>query len=125
MQAATKETSVGTPPAVSTQIATGSAIVCWLLAAGVYIAAKVVTAEMPPWALCFWRVFIAGLLLLPVIYRHWSAMISLVRQRWLSILIVGGLGFSISPALIYVGLNYTSAINAGLLIALKIGRAHV
>ena len=118
MQAAPKETPVGSPAAVSTQTATGSAILCWLLAAGVYIAAKVVTAEMPPWALCFWRVFIAGLLLLPIIRRHWPAMISLVRQKWLSILIVGGLGFSISPALIYVGLNYTSAINAGLLIAL-------
>ena len=118
MQVAPKGTSVGSSAAVNTQTATGSAIVCWLLAAGVYIAAKVVTAEMPPWALCFWRVFIAGLLLFPIIHRHWSAMIGLVRQRWLSILIIGGLGFSISPALIYVGLNYTSAINAGLLIAL-------
>jgi drug/metabolite transporter (DMT)-like permease len=118
MQAAPKEASVGLPTAVSTQIATGSAILCWLLAAGVYIAAKVVTAEMPPWALCFWRVFIAGLILLPIIRRDWPAMISLVRQRWFSLLIIGGLGFSLSPALIYIGLSYTSAINAGLLIAL-------
>src|ERR1700746_2121960 len=110
MQAAPKETSVGLPAAVSTQIATGSAILCWLLAAGVYIAAKAVTAEVPLWALCFWRVVIAGLLLLPIIHRHWSGMISLVRQRWLSILIVGGLGFSILPGLIYIGLNYTRAI---------------
>jgi drug/metabolite transporter (DMT)-like permease len=118
MQAAPKETSVGFPTTVSTQSATGLAILCWLLAAGVYIAAKVVTKEMSPWALCFWRVFIAGLILLPLIHRHVPAMISQVRQRWLSMLIIGGLGFSTSPGLIYIGLNYTTAINAGLLIAL-------
>jgi drug/metabolite transporter (DMT)-like permease len=118
MQAAPKGTSVGLPTAVSTQSATGLAILCWLLAAGVYIAAKVVATEMPPWALSFWRVFIAGLILLPLIRRHVPAMIGQVRQRWLSMLIIGGLGFAISPALIYIGLNYTTAINAGLIIAL-------
>jgi drug/metabolite transporter (DMT)-like permease len=118
MQAAPDEAPVAIPGAVSTQSATVMAIVCWLLAAGVYIAAKVVTPEMPPWALCFWRVFIAGLILLPLIHRHRPAMICLVRQRWPSVLIIGGLGFSISPGLIYIGLNYTSAINAGLIIAL-------
>src|SRR5260370_24480502 len=38
--------------------------------------------------------------------------------RSLSLLIVGGLGLSITQGLIYVGLNYTTAINAGLIIAL-------
>jgi hypothetical protein len=33
----------------------GWATLCWLLSAGVYIAAKWVAAEMPPWALVFWR----------------------------------------------------------------------
>ena len=41
MQAAPKETSVGFPTTVSTQSATGLAILCWLLAAGVYIAARI------------------------------------------------------------------------------------
>jgi drug/metabolite transporter (DMT)-like permease len=118
MRAASKESAVGLPATVSTQSATGLAILCWLLADGVYIAAKVVTTEMPPWALCFWRIVIAGLILLPLTRRHWFSMISLVRQRWLSLLILGGVGFSISPGLIYIGLNYTTAINAGLLIAL-------
>lgn len=119
MSAAPKETTVDSVPAkASTHRATGFAILCWLLSAGVYIAAKAVTSEMPPWALCFWRVFIAGLILLPITRRHWPAMISLVRQRWFSLLTIGGLGLSITQGLIYMGLNYTTAINAGLLIAL-------
>lgn len=42
-------------------------VLCWLLSAGVYIAAKWIAPEMPPWTLCFWRVFLAGLILLPVV----------------------------------------------------------
>lgn len=30
-----------------------AAVLCWLLSAGVYIAAKWVAPEMPPWSLCF------------------------------------------------------------------------
>ncbi|MGH6895877.1 MAG: hypothetical protein ACREJ5_04940 [Geminicoccaceae bacterium] len=48
----------------------GSATLCWLLSAGIYIAAKWVADEMPRWALCFWRVAIAGLILLPLVRRH-------------------------------------------------------
>jgi len=118
MPAVPKETAFDAPAKASTQTAAGLATLCWLLSAGVYIAAKAVTAEMPPWALCFWRVFIAGLILLPITRRHWPAMISLIRKRWFSLLIIGGLGLSITQGLIYMGLNYTTAINAGLIIAL-------
>ena len=118
MSAAPKETVVDVPATVSTRTAAGLATLCWLLSAGVYVAAKAVTTEMPPWALCFWRVFIAFLILLPITHRHWSAMLSLVRQRWFSLLVIGGLGLSITQGLIYMGLNYTTAINAGLIIAL-------
>jgi drug/metabolite transporter (DMT)-like permease len=115
---APKETAIGAPASMSTRAAAGMATLCWLLSAGVYIAAKAVVTEMPPWALCFWRVFIACLILLPFTRRHWPAMISLIRQRWFSLLVIGGLGLSITQGLIYMGLNYTTAINAGLIIAL-------
>ena len=118
MPAAPREATVGLPVKVGERSAAGLAILCWLLSAGVYIAAKAVTTEMPPWALCFWRVFIAALILLPITRQHWPAMSIMVRRRWLSLLIIGGLGLSITQGLIYVGLNYTTAINAGLIIAL-------
>jgi drug/metabolite transporter (DMT)-like permease len=103
---------------VNTKTAAALATLCWLLSAGVYVAAKAVTTEMPPWTLCFWRVVIAGLILLPITRPHWGAMVTLLRRKWLSVLVIGGLGLSITQGLIYVGLNYTSAINAGLIIAL-------
>jgi drug/metabolite transporter (DMT)-like permease len=96
----------------------GSATLCWLLSAGVYIAAKWVAPEMPPWALCFWRATIAGLILLPLVRQDFAPMAQLVRARGLELLVIGGLGLAITQGLVFVGLNYTSATNAGLIIAL-------
>ena len=44
---------VGQAPGGSAANAYALAVLCWLLSAGVYIAAKSVAPEMPPWALCF------------------------------------------------------------------------
>ena len=65
------------PPA----LAYATAVLCWLLSAGVYIAAKWVAPEMPPWALCFWRLTLACAILLPIVHHHHGAMIALVRSR--------------------------------------------
>jgi drug/metabolite transporter (DMT)-like permease len=96
----------------------GLAVLCWLLSAGVYIAAKAVATEMPPWALCFWRVILAGTILLPTTRHHWPAIAATVRQRWRALLVIGGLGLAITQGLLYTGLAYTTAINAGLILAL-------
>ncbi len=96
----------------------GLGVFCWLLSAGVYIVVKYTAAEMPPWALCFWRVAIAGMILLPTTYSHWGAAATTLRKRWLELLVIGGLGLAITPGLIFIGLNYTSAVNAGLIFAL-------
>ncbi|WP_313760411.1 hypothetical protein [Rhizobium sp.] len=70
-------------------------IFCWLLSSGVYIAAKWVSPEMPPWALCFCGVLIAWAILMPIVYRQFGAMIALVRARGLELLIIGGIGLAI------------------------------
>jgi len=93
-------------------------VFCWLLSAGVYIAAKAVVKEMPPWTLCFWRASLAGLILFPALRMHHSAIAGIVRRRFFALLVIGGLGFSIAPGLMYTGLNYTTAMNAGLIFAL-------
>lgn len=94
------------------------AVFCWMLSAGVYIAVKWVQAEMPPWTLCFWRVAVAGLILLPLVRHHYTRMLELVRTRGLELLVIGGLGLAITQGLMYTGLHYTTAINAGLILAL-------
>jgi drug/metabolite transporter (DMT)-like permease len=104
--------------AVPSVAAFGVGVLCWLLSAGVYIAVKRTAAEMPPWALCFWRVTIAGIILLPVTHPHRKAIAAIVRKRGLELLLIGGLGLALTQGLMFIGLKYTSAINAGLILAL-------
>ncbi|MDI7861329.1 DMT family transporter [Rhizobiaceae bacterium n13] len=94
------------------------AIFCWLLSAGVYIAAKWVSTEMPPWALCFWRVTIAWAILLPIVRGHFDDMVALVRARPLELLAIGGMGLAICQGMIFVGLEHADATTAGIIIAL-------
>ena len=91
---------------------------CWFLSAGVYIAAKWVAPEMPPWTFCFWRVLIAALVLLPVVRNDFGLMREALLARPLELLVIGGLGLAICQGFIYVGLHYADAITAGIIMAL-------
>jgi drug/metabolite transporter (DMT)-like permease len=107
------------PTGASPALAYSTAVLCWLLSAGVYIAAKWVAPEMPPWALCFWRLSLACAILLPIVHRHHGAMIALVRSRAVEVLIVGAIGLTLCQGMIYTGLNYTDATTAGIIMALS------
>jgi drug/metabolite transporter (DMT)-like permease len=105
-------------PAAPTAMAHAAATLCWLLSAGVYIAAKWASADMPPWTLTFFRPLIAGLILLPLVLRQLPSIRAELAARPLMLLTVGGLGLAISQGCIYTGLHHTTAVNAGLIIAL-------
>src|SRR6478736_9509963 len=95
--------SVGTERAAGGSLAGAYSVgvLCWLLSAGIYIAAKWVSTEMPPWALCFWRVLIAFAILLPIVRHHFSEMLALVRARGLELLFIGGMGLAVCQGLIF------------------------
>lgn len=83
-----------------------------------YIAAKWANAEMPPWALCFWRLALAAAILLPLVHHQFAAMARLIRSRPFELLAVGGIGLTLCQGLIYTGLHYTDATTAGIIMAL-------
>ena len=93
-------------------------MLCWLFSAGVYIAARWANTEMPPWTLCFWRLTLAGAILLPFVHHHFPAMIKLARSRPVGLLTVGGVGLTVCQGLIFTGLHYTDATTAGIIMAL-------
>ena len=106
-------------PAPPEWLGYAAATMTWLLSAGIYIVAKWAVAEMPPWTLCFWRAVIAGVVLLPLVRGHGAAIAGLLRRRALAVLVIGGLGLGLTQGLIYVALEHTTAINAGLIISLS------
>jgi drug/metabolite transporter (DMT)-like permease len=91
----------------------------WLLSAGVYIAAKWAGPEMPPWTLCFARLALACLILLPVVHPHHGKMIALLRSRPLAVLVLGAIGLTLCQGTLFVGLTYTDATTAGIIMALS------
>jgi len=90
-------------------------LVTWALAAGVLIAGKGAADQMPPWSFCFWRVFLAALVLVPVVRGSFTDIRQFVRHRGLEALVIGGLGLGITQGLLFTALDFTSAVNTGII----------
>ena len=93
-----------------------------LLMAPLMMASNVVIGRaaaevMPPVGLAFWRWSLALALMLPLagagLWRHRQAL----RRQWAVILVLGALGMGVCGAFVYVGLQTTTATNAGLIYA--------
>lgn len=80
----------------------------WVVGRGIHEA-------FPPVALSFYRWLAAGLILAPFALPRLRGKWHLVREHWWLFLILGGTGVATFQAIIYVGLNYTTAVNATIL----------
>lgn len=105
--------------ATATPLAYAIAVFGWLLSAGVYIAAKWAGPEMPPWTVCFSRLALACIILLPIVRPHHGQMLALLRSRSVEVLFIGAIDLAFCLGTIYVGLNYTDATTAGIVMALS------
>ena len=90
----------------------GLVMILW---AGNSIIGRAVRFDVPPLTLAFVRWFGASLILLPFAWRpvrrDWPA----IRAGWKAVVLLGVLGVGAFNALLYSGLQYTSATNALLL----------
>lgn len=95
-----------------------------LLASPAFMASNVIIGRasvdtMPPIALAFWRWLTAVLILLPLVAgglkRHRAALLA----GWRRLLLLGGLGMGVCGAFVYIGLETTTATNAGLIYAIS------
>jgi drug/metabolite transporter (DMT)-like permease len=80
----------------------------WIIGRGIH-------AAFPPVALSFYRWVAAALILAPFALPRLKGQWHLVRHHWRLFLILGGTGVCTFQAIIYVGLNYTTAVNATIL----------
>lgn len=78
------------------------------------VVGRAAVGEVPPIALAFWRWFGAGLVLLPFAWRHLKADWPVLRRGWRMMLVLGIGGVGINNTLQYLALQWTTAINAGL-----------
>jgi len=82
--------------------------------AGNLIIGKPVTAEIPAITLSFFRYVIAALILLPLGYREWKENRDLWKKEWKAILVLSITGLVLFNIFVYLALNYTTTINAGI-----------
>ena len=89
--------------------------------AGNSIVARVARDWVPPVALSFWRWSLALLILLPFAWPHLRRDLPILKNSWLSLVILGVLGIGAFNTLLYTGLQSTTAVNSLLLQSLQPG----
>ncbi|MBV5316861.1 MAG: DMT family transporter [Desulfobulbaceae bacterium] len=87
-------------------------ILTTLFWSGNFVLSRGMHAAIPPMALSFWRWTVALLILLGFAHRHLFAQRRLLRTHHRFILIQGLLGVTGFNTLLYLAMQYTTAINA-------------
>ena len=82
---------------------------------GNFNVARAFNVEIPPMGLSFWRWAVAGLILLPLVWRPMRAQWTAFKQHFPLVLALGLLGVSGFNTLVYLGLQTTTATNGVLL----------
>lgn len=77
-----------------------------------FILGRAVRSEIPPVALAFWRWAGATLLLWPLAWQHLRRDWLLVKQNLPVLILLSVLGVAIFNTLVYMGLQWTTALNA-------------
>ena len=83
--------------------------------AGNIVLARAVHNEIPPFTMVFFRWSIALALLLPFVFLEIKANITEIQKKWKGLLWLGFTGTVGFNAMMYIGLNYTTANNAVLI----------
>jgi drug/metabolite transporter (DMT)-like permease len=108
-------------PLVREQAAAGTASAYLLLTiamlswAGNAVVGRALAGTVPPFGLSLMRWTIAFLAVAPFAMAELIAKRAILRRRWRILLSLGLLGLTICNSLGYLGLQWTTAINAGLL----------
>ena len=89
-------------------------IVALLWAANTNIA-RATANEMPPMALTFWRLFLSAMIFAPFALRNTWQHRSVVMQHFWLLNLMGLLSMAAFNGLVYLGMQYTVAINGNLL----------
>ena len=80
--------------------------------AGNFIVGRAVRADIPPVGLAFWRWFVASVLVAVMARKCLPGDLREIRRHWFIVLLLAIVGISSFNTLVYIGLQYTSAVNA-------------
>ena len=96
----------------SPYLAVTVAMLCW---AGSTVVVRGLRAEVPPLGLSFWRTMLGAALVLPFAWRPMMLQIHLIRRHFWIILLLSFLLIVAGNGVLFLSLQYTIAINVGVL----------
>lgn len=82
---------------------------------GNVVLGRAVRVDVPPVGLAFWRWTMATLIIMGFAWPHLKRDWPTIRQHWRLILLLSILGIAVFNTLLYVGLQFTSAVNGALM----------
>lgn len=80
-----------------------------------HILARAVEGVVPPIGLSFWRWVVATVVLLPFTFRELLTRRDLIRDNWIWLVTLTFFLVSMGNTGVYLGLNWTTAINGGII----------
>ncbi len=86
---------------------------CW---SGNTVFVRALHESIAPAGVSFWRTILTVLVLLPFVYGKLRAQFGILRGHWRLIFMIGFAQFSAGQAMLYLGLQTTTAVNAGLIL---------
>ena len=93
-------------------------ILCTAFWSGNFIVGKVATLfEIPPLTLNFYRWFIAWIILAPFTLKEIVANWNIIKENFLSLVIMAFTSISVFNSVVYYALNYTQVLNGVLMIS--------
>jgi drug/metabolite transporter (DMT)-like permease len=80
--------------------------------AGNSIAGRALAGVVPPMSLSFWRWVLAAALITPFAWPHLRADFAVLRRHWGMVVLLSATGVASFGALLYLGLETTTALNS-------------
>lgn len=90
-------------------------IVATLLWGGNFVIGRAVTGEIPPITLAFLRWCLAFLVFFPIAYKKVKKDFEKFKKHWKVVLVLSITGVACFNTLVYIGVYYTTSINASLM----------
>lgn len=84
-----------------------------------YVLGKIAVGTLPPFHLSAIRWLIAALILLPIVYQDMRKHRRLLLKNWKTVVFLGAAGVAGFNSILYLGMQYTTSINASLINSLQ------
>ncbi|WP_332648470.1 DMT family transporter [Lysinibacillus sp. 54212] len=90
-------------------------ILATLLWGGNFVIGRAVAGDIPPITLAFLRWCVAFIVFLPLAYSRTKREWHMIKNNWPAVIIMALTGVACFNTLVYIGLHYTTSINASLM----------